>query len=532
MKTYVNGKIYVDKDRFVEAFAVEGDRIVAIGSQEDIGALGGQDQVDLKGRTVLPGLIDAHLHLRTLGETRVQLRLYEAKSIQDVIHRGRAYLEDHPGIPLMVGRGWNQDYFVEGDRRFLNRHDLDQISTDIPIIAERVCVHVVSCNTKALDLLGLDRDLTLEGGEIHRDPEGNPLGIFSEKATGLVWSLLPEDGKKDIQEKFMAGVHHALACGLTSVQSCDLYMMEDWAPTQEAIEELYLEGRSPLRYYPQVNMTSLEAFRDYVDRIYKREGVYNLTYQRGGLKLFKDGSLGARTALLSRPYQDDPTTQGLEALSNAYVDAVCRLADNEGIQLVTHCIGDEAIRRVLDSYEKVNHKNPHRNGLVHMQITDRPLLERAAQLNINVIYQPIFLEYDITMLKDRVGEDLAASSYAHKTLGLDLGAHTAYSTDAPVEDLNPFPCIYSAVTRQRFNGQPKGGFYPQERVPLAHAIDCYSLEGAYMEGNEGIKGRIKPGYLADFIILDRDIFTLEESEIKEVQVERTFIGGQEVYRRD
>ncbi|EGS31433.1 amidohydrolase family protein [Peptoniphilus sp. oral taxon 375 str. F0436] len=532
MKKYINGKVYIEKGNFAQAFAVEDGKIKNIGSNEEIKKLPGQE-VDLGGKTVLPGLIDSHLHLRTMGETLIQLRLYNSKSIDEVVQRGKDYLKDHEGIQFIYGRGWNQDYFVEGEKRFVNRHDLDKISTEIPIIAERVCVHILSCNTKALEMLGIDENTVIEGGEIYKDENGELLGIFAEKATEILRNIVPEDTKEDIQEKFLAGVNHALANGLTSVQSCDVFMADHWDPIHGAIEELYMEKKVPLRYYPQFNLTDLDKIKDYVEKIYKRDGIYDETYERGAIKLFKDGTLGARTALMSKPYNDDPSTKGIEAMTNEYVDSICAYADQENIRVVTHCIGDEAAKRVVDSYEKINHENnPNRNGLIHLQITDRPLLERIARLNINATYQPIFLEYDIMTVRDRVGDELASTSYAHNTLKNVLGAHTAYSTDAPVEDLNPFPCMYSAVTRQRVNGEPEGGLYPNERVSVEDAIDCYTIEGAYTEGNEKIKGRIQPGYLADFIILDRDIFTIDKMDIKDVKVEETFINGESVYKKN
>ena len=532
MKKFINGKVYVDKNTFVQAFAVEDGKFKAVGSNEEIKKFPGEE-IDLEGKTVLPGIIDSHLHLKTMGETLVQLRLYNSKSIDEVIQRGQDYLKDHSDIKFIYGRGWNQDYFVEGEKRFVNRHDLDKISTEIPIIAERVCVHILACNSKALELLDIDENTTIEGGEIYKDEDGKLLGVFAENATEIVRNLVPKDTKEDVQEKFIAGVNHALSCGLTSVQSCDVYMTDDWDPIHGAIEELYMEKKVPLRYYPHFNMSTLDKIKEYVEKIYKREGVYDDTYQRGAIKLFKDGTLGARTALMSKPYNDDPSTKGIEAMTNEYVDSVCAFADQEGIRVVTHCIGDEAAKRVVESYAKVNHENnPNRNGIIHLQITDRPLLERIAELNINATYQPIFLEYDITTVRDRVGDEMASTSYAHHTLRNVLGAHTAYSTDAPVEDLNPFPCMYSAVTRQRVNGEPEGGLYPNERVSVEDAIDCYTIEGAYTEGNEEIKGRIKPEYLADFIILDRDIFTIDAKDIKDVKVEETFISGKSVYKRN
>lgn len=529
---FVNGKIYVEKDKFVQAIYVEEGIIKKIGTTAEINKLDGETH-DFEGKTVIPGLNDSHMHLLVTGESLTQLRLNDAKSIDEVVELGKEFIKNMPeGQNFIYGRGWNQDYFSSGEKRLLNRHDLDRISTEIPIICDRVCVHVSSLNTKALELLNLDKETEIEGGEIYKDENGEILGTFTENAAIRARNIIiPEDNKEDLEKKFLIGADYALKHGLTSVQSCDILMADNWDPIYSVIRDVYKDQKTKLRYYPQFNFNDTDKLREYLEKYYELD-IYDDYYQKGAIKLFRDGTLGARTALLTDPYEDDNSTCGVETISTEYMDEVCSIGDEYGARIVTHAIGSEAIKRTIDSYEKVLHngENTLRHGIVHCQVTDEEALNKISDLDINVMFQPIFLEYDIIMVEGRIGKELTNTSYAHNTLYNNLGAHTAYSTDSPVEDLNPFPCIYSAVTRQRKDGFPEGGFYPDEKVSVSDAIDCYSVESAYCEGNEEIKGRIKPDYLADFVVLEQDIFTIPESEIKDIEVKETFIGGESVYK--
>jgi len=231
-------------------------------------------------------------------------------------------------------------------------------------------------------------------------------------------------------------------------------------------------------------------------------------------------------------YLDDPGNYGVETTTDAEMDAFCQLADQYGLQVVTHVIGDKAIEDVVGNYERVlrDGKNPLRHALVHCQITDRPLLERIAKSDIAVMYQPIFLDYDMHAVIPRCGEELSSTSYAFKTLN-DLGAHISYGTDSPVENCNPFPNIYSAVTRKDKNGWPEGGFFPQECVDVETAIDAYTIGSAYNEFLEDCKGRLKPGYLADLVVLDTDIFTCDPMAIRDILPVMTMVNGKIAWQK-
>ncbi|MHC1719439.1 MAG: amidohydrolase [Clostridiaceae bacterium] len=530
MKTILkNGKIYVEKDNFQEAILVEDGTIGQVGSNNEILKYDADRIIDLNGKTVLPGFNDSHLHLSLVGESMNSFDLTSARSIEEIVERGRAFLEKHRDVRAIYARGWNQDYFISGEKRMLERSDLDKISAEIPVALERVCTHVVVGNTKAIEVLGIDENSVVEGGEIEIGNDGKPNGIFKENAVRLIKSAMPEKDKSEIEKEFLLAANYALSLGVTSVQSCDI-MSNDSKKMFAAIHEIYDQKKVKLRYRHQFNFKDIDDFKEYLETEYKT-GKYDERFlSRGSLKLFKDGSLGARTAYLSRDYEDASGTRGVEALSDSQLQAFCDIAMEHGIQVLVHAIGDGAVESVINAFEKTikDGQNPLRHGIVHCQITNAEQLKRIAKLDISVFYQPIFLDYDIKIAEARVGKKLADTSYAFNTLNR-LGTPISFGTDSPVEDCNPFPNIYCAVTRQRMDGTPEGGFFPDERMSVGDAVDAYTSGSAFAEFKEGFKGRLKPGYVADLIVLDRDIFTIDKNEIKDIKVEKTMVDGEFAY---
>lgn len=531
MRTHlVNGKIYVNEDHFVEALAIEDGMIVQIGHAEDLGTA---DQTfDLEGRTVLPGINDSHMHLMSVGSTMTICDLTPARSVEDIIRLAREFHEAHPDIPVLYGRGWNQDYFTSGDVRLLDRNDADQITTDIPVILTRVCGHLVTTNTYGIETLDITDSTVVDGGEIERDENGTPNGRFNENAIYLAYTLLPEKTVEDIEDDFLRGAEYAVSVGITSVQSGDP-SNEEAPRIFEALHNLYRENRMPLRYSLQQNFQSIEGLRNFLATEYQNDADYGERWlRRGALKLFKDGSLGARTAEMLDDYADDPGNRGVEAMTREQINALVTLASESGLRCVTHAIGDGAVEAVIDAYVAANGgtENPLRHGINHCQITRSEQLDRIVENNLAILYQPIFLDYDLQILEDRVGEEIARTSYAFGTL-IRRGAHVSFGSDSPVENCNPFPGIYCAVTRQRIDGTPAGGFAPEHSCTVAEAVDAYTAGSAWNEGSENFKGRLQEGQLADLIVLDRDIFTVDPAEIKDIQVLRTMVDGEWVFVR-
>lgn len=528
-----NAKIYVERDCFAQALLVgENGRIEAVGSEEDVRekAPAGCEVFDAQGRTIVPGFNDSHQHLMNTGIALAAVRLLGATSIEEVIEKGRRYIQENniPAGEVIHGMGWNQDYFTD-EHRLLNRHDLDKISTEHPIIFDRACGHILVCNTKALEVAGLTVDTVAnEGGAIDVE-NGELTGILRENARAQVRCIMASrsvEAKKRLIREAMA---HASETGVTSVQTCDL-RLGDWETTLEAFTQV-LDETPNLRVYHQFSFMKPEEFQYFLSKGY-RTGMGTQFNKFGPLKLFVDGSLGARTALMRQPYHDDPKTKGIATLSEQQLDTLVQMAVDHDCSVAIHAIGDGAIENVLNAYDKVcsDGQNPLRLGIVHLQITDRPLLERFTKNGILAYVQPIFLHYDTTIVEDRVGSQLASTSYAFKSL-IDMGVHTSFGTDSPIEDMNPIDNIYCAVTRQTLKGEPQGGFHPEECLDMAQAIDCYTIESAYCSFEEGFKGRLKEGYVADLVVLSQDLFTISNEQILQTKVDRTMVNGRWVYTR-
>ncbi len=529
----VNGNIYVRRGQFARAMLIEDGMIRLVGTEEEVRAAApaGAQIYNAQGHTIVPGFNDSHQHLAMVGSMLEDIQLLGAGSIAQVQQITRAYIDARRPAPgtVLHGMGWNQDYFTD-EHRLLTRWDLDAVSTEYPIILERACGHILTANTAALERAGITPETQpAAGGAFDYDEQGRLTGVVRENACRQVLDIMAAKTPAQVAQTLRTAMAHAAECGVTSVQTMDL-RPGDWRGTLEAYRMVQAE-QPTLRVYHQCNFMTPEAFREFLDAGY-RTGQGDAFNKIGPLKLFVDGSLGARTALMRRPYQDDPSTAGIATLTPARLDELVQMAADNGCQVAVHAIGDGAIQRVLDSYGKVctGGENPLRLAVIHCQITDRPLLERFAKNDILAQVQPIFLHYDMTVVEDRVGRELAATSYAFRTMK-QLGIHMSFGTDSPVEDMNAIDNLYCAVTRKNLKGEPAGGFYPEERVDIYDAVDAYTTESAYCSFEEGVKGRLMPGYYADLVELSESIFTLPADELRRTQVLATMVDGRFVYRR-
>ena len=541
MILFKNAKVYVNRDEFAEAVLVDGDRIVSVGSEEAVTKSlslcnGDAKVVDCEGKTLVPGFNDSHMHLFGLGLNLRQADLFVAKSVEDVISISKKFMEDYPERVErgLYAAGWNQDYFDEPVMPL--RRDMDRVSTEIPVCLERACGHIVVGNSKLIEIMK-DAGITVTAEE-------EETGIFRENAGKVAKEMVPGLREDEIVDAALQAMKRCAMFGVTSVQSNDAqFVFKDHGLVNRVLDKLYgPEHPAPIRYRQQI---SFESPADFAEAV--KSGTYSPDktgpsdaalggsesvswLYNGPLKLFTDGSLGARTAHMRNGYADDPGNYGVENITFEEMEEYCVKAREGGVQVVAHGIGDGAVEKIVDVYEKVfGPENPLRCGIIHCQITDEALLKRIADLNIPTFVQPIFLDYDIMMAEDRCGRELASTSYAFKTLS--LAGHMAFGTDCPVEDCNPFDGIYCAVTRKRKNGQPEGGWNAHECVDVYAAVDAYTIESAYMEFAETYKGRIKEGYLADMVLLDRDIFTIPQGEIKDIKPVLTMTGGKIVFEK-
>jgi len=542
MKTlFVNGIIYtMDSDiPQCQALAVENETILALGTTDEILALQQEkDQViDLGGKTVIPGFIDSHMHVLGLAEYVQNVQLSDCRSIEDMLGAISDFQEKNqvPEGKWIMGRGWNQDYFDVP--RFPTRMDLDQVCPNHPMVMSRACGHALVCNTKALEIAGITAATSqIDGGHFEVDENGQPNGIFTEAAMELIRSHIPAPTIEELKTGILSAQKALLQAGVTSVHTDDFGRAgspESYENVIFAYRQLEEEGLLKLRINEQCNLSEETYLRDFLSKGYHlQKGSHR--FRLGPLKIIADGSLGARTAFLRQPYEDDPSTRGIAYYSREALHSYIRLAHENGMQVVIHCIGDGIMEWSMDGLEQAMTTSPRkdcRHGIVHCQITDLPLLERFRNLKLLALVQPIFLHYDMHIVEDRVGKALASTSYNWKTL-LELGVHTSFGSDCPVENFDPTNNLYCAVTRKDLAGTPTGGFQPDQCLSVAESLHSYTTEGAYASFEEDFKGKLVPGMAADMAVLSGDPFTCLPDQIKDLRAVMTISGGEVVYQEN
>lgn len=536
----VNGKVYtVDNKRSIkEAIAIKNGIIADIGTNEEILSLKNDNTeiIDLKGKLILPGFNDSHMHLVNLGYTLSKVSLYGVSSLDEIGKRIYEYIEENKlkkGTWIM-GNGWNQDYFQD-EKRFPTRYDLDKISTEYPIVITRICGHVIVANSLALKLLNITKDTPqVEGGYIDVDEYGEPLGIFREKSIYIVFNSLPSPSNEEIKRMIKKAVKELNKQGITSVGTDDFGALpnRDYKQILKAYFELKDNKELNVRVNEQCLLGTKDEFTSFLEEGYNTSwGDEN--FRIGPLKILLDGSLGARTAALTKPYNDQHDTIGILTMEEEELYDLVEFAHKNNTQLAIHAIGDRAIYVAMEGIERALKKytrNNHRHGIVHCQITDEVLLNKFKELELIAYIQPIFLDYDWKIVRDRVGEELEKTSYNWKTL-VNKRVNIACGSDAPVETFNVLYGIYEAVTRMDLNGNPKGGWLPEQKLTVEEAVYGYTMGGAYSTFEENIKGSIEKGKLADLVVLSRDIFEIPKEEIKDVEVEMTIFNGKIVYEK-
>lgn len=531
-RLFYNGHFYTGPGYAASVLWAQGGRIRALGGPELLAAAPPElPRTDLGGGWALPGFNDSHLHLLDVGRGLASVDLFGASGPADIAARCAAFVRAHAVPPgqAVYGNGWNQDLFA-GPHALPTRADLDAAVPDHPLLLDRVCGHIMLCNTAALRAAGITSQTPdPPGGGIDRGPGGEPNGLLRDNAAALVRPLLPAETPAACAGRWRAALAHAAAHGLTSVQTCDV-RSRDWPTVLAALEELDAQDALPLRLTLQCAMDTPEDLQALWDAGY-RPGAHGKRWKIGPLKLFLDGSLGARTAWLRGGYADAPGAHGLCCLPMAEALALARKADAAGMQVVAHAIGDGAMEEMLDIIEALNAPcggaNPLRHGVVHCQVTAPGQWDRLAALGAGALVQPIFLDYDHTIVTARCGAALAGTSYAFGD-AVRRGLPVSYGTDAPVESLDPLRNLYAAVTRRPLSGGAP--WQPQQAVTRAQALFCYTQGSAWQEFAEAEKGRLAPGFLADFTVLDRDYFTVPEADIPRLRVQATVTGGQVVYR--
>ncbi|MBO6159214.1 MAG: amidohydrolase [Firmicutes bacterium] len=530
---YYHGQVYAGDGQFCQAFLVEDGLIAAAGRDEEILAMAtdGTRCHDLAGWFVVSGFNDSHMHLLGLGGSLSSAQLSNhTGSLQEMLDYLKEYARENPPSEgrWLTGRGWNQDYFTDA-ARMPDRHDLDLISTEYPVMLTRACGHCCVINTPLLKLAGITGEEKIEGGSVGME-NGHPDGRLYDNAINLLTPYLPVPDKEEVKRRIRLACRMLSSYGITSVQSDD-YSVNRQIPFETinaAYRELEAEGELSVRVYEQANFTSLSQLQRFVEAG-NITGKGSSKFRIGPLKMLGDGSLGSYTACLSRPYADKPDTRGLLLFSAEQMNEMVRYANEHGMQVAIHAIGDACLDQVLDAVDLALKEKPradHRHGVVHCQISRPDQLRRIRDLQMHVYAQSIFLDYDNHIVASRVGDDMASTSYSWKTL-MKEGVSVSNGSDSPVEPPDVMRGIQCAVTRTSLDGT--GPYLPQEAFTLEEALDSFTICGARASFEEDRKGRIAPGCYADFTILGQNPFETEPNQLHQIPVTACYLGGRRIF---
>ncbi len=563
-----NGKVFTadEKHTIAEAVAVDGERIVAVGTSQDLRAkYQAAQEIDLQGKLVTPGFNDAHVHFLRGALALLTVNLLDAKTVEEAKARVAAKVREVKPGEWIIGRGW--DHTLWGGK-FPTRADLDAVAPNNPVYLVRVDGHVAWVNSKAIELAKIDKNTKApEGGEIERDAAGTATGILKETAQNLVFALVPPPTPEQLNKAMTLALDLARRYGITSVQDNSGYettklyreflkadkltvRVSEWQNFEDSVAELRRQR------------TEFASFKDNPTRL-----------KLGALKGYVDGTLGSKTAAMLAPFSDDPQNSGIPRRTPEELTKMVLDRDKEGWQIALHAIGDRANRMALDGFAEALDKNGFRieggfvldavdakamnNGLTksvivvdakqksnerktpialtrhrieHAQVVNPVDFKRFAELGIIASMQPTHAISDKRWADSRLGEYRVLGAYAWHLMK-SYNVHVPFGTDFPVESINPYQTLYAAVSRQDADGIPAGGWQPQERVSIAEAIRCHTYESAYAEFAEKEKGTIAAGMFADLVVHSKDLLTVEAKEILTTEPVYTIFNGRVVYRK-
>jgi predicted amidohydrolase YtcJ len=514
-----------------QAIAVRGDRILAVGKSADLEKFKGpQTQViDLDGHFVMPGFNDAHLHLDDAGATKLSVDLTGVKSLDEFRDRIAKKVEQSKPGDWILGAGWDETLWPV--KVTPTRWDIDEVSNGHPVFLTRIDGHIAVANTRALQLGSVtlaSRDP--QGGHIDRNQNGEPTGILRETAQAAILDVVP----RRTSEQMRQGIELALADlaehGITSAQ--------DYSPNWEIfqiLEELEKEGKLTAR------ISEWLPFDDSMEVLNQKRSAHpqtGLMLHTGMLKGFMDGSLGSRTAALLEPYSDDPKNSGLPRYDAGKLNDMTKERVLAGFQIGFHAIGDKGVQMALDAFAEAqkaareakvkaaNGGDDYRLRVEHVQVTTPAQFAQFRQLKVIASMQPNHLLTDMRWAQDRLGPKRAATSYAWLAF-LNKGVPLAFGTDYPVEPVTPFRGLYAAITRKSETGKQE--YFPEQRLTIDQAIAAYTSGSAFAEFEEKEKGKLTPGMLADFVVLDRDVTSVSPEKLLQTKVLRTVVGGKTVH---
>jgi predicted amidohydrolase YtcJ len=574
----VNGKVFTSDARgtIAEAVAVEGNRIVAVGRDAEIeSAYEGERTIDLKGKLVTPGFNDAHIHFLQGGRALMLVDLNGAKTLAEAKARVAARVREVPSGAWILGRGW--DHTLWGGA-WPSKKDLDEVAPANPVFLSRVDGHTTWANSLALQKAGITRETrNPQGGEVVRDASGEATGILKETAGGLVAQVVPNPTHAEMAEALTRALAEALRYGVTSIQTNDV-------PSTDATplyREFLKAGKLTVRVaeWQQFANSLADIRRERAEFAAFKDDPFRLRLT--ALKGYVDGTLGSRTSAMLAPFSDDPHNSGIPRMTPEQLTKMIVERDAAGFQIALHCIGDRANHMALNGFEEAGRVNGyqteggriklHANGSIlgmstaddekamksakeldlspinpfadyrprytsrhrieHAQVVAPSDFERFRSLDVIASMQPSHAISDKRWAESRLGEYRVMGAYSWHTM-MAHGVHVPFGTDWPVESMNPYLGLYAAVTRQSVDGQPPGGWWPEERITIEDAIRNYTAEGAYASFEEKDKGQIAAGMLADLVVHTKDLLTVEPKEILQTGPEIIILDGRVIYERN
>lgn len=527
---YLHGRIYTNDEKhpWAEAIAVRDEKILCIGTISqimlDCGGAESNDVVQLKGNFVVPGFNDAHAHLGSAGQNKLNLALNDTSSVDEVLKRVKAAADKKKPGDWVLGSGWDQSRWP--DQKYPTRLELDQAAPNNPVYLDHISGHIAVVNSMALKHAEINSQTPdPQGGEIGRFADGEPNGLLKENAKTMVSQRIPDPSDEDRQRGIELVFDEVARNGVTSVQD-----FSDW---EDFLAYIQLKQGKKLT----VRITEWLPFMDSLDDLQNKRAQAGTTdpwLRTGALKGFMDGALGTHTAALLAPYSDDPSTSGMLIVDPEKLKAMAIDRDRLGFQLAFHAIGDKANRVALDTFESLLRVNPprdRRDRIEHAQVVAPEDIPRFAKLQVIASMQPSHETNDMRWAEQRLGPDRSKGAYAWKSLQ-SAGAKLAFGTDYDVEPINPLRGLYACVTRELMEGGPPGGWEPQEKLPLADCISAYTTGSAYAEFMDGKKGELKVGEFADFVVLSQDLTKIPPKEFLNTAVLRTVVGGRTVYQKN
>jgi hypothetical protein len=530
-----NGKIWTgDPARpWVSAVAITGNQVMATGTDKQLAgeieraSIRGAKVIDLKGQFAMPGFNDSHIHFLSSSLGQFEVDLTGARTLEEAQKRIKKFAEENPNVPWITGGGWQYDIFPGS--ALPKAEWIDAVVKDRPVFIDAYDGHTAWANTKAMEIAGVNEKTEFKGfGELVRDANGKPTGTFKEGAQGLIGQFVPRPTREHQINALKKGMERAKSLGITSIQNASGNLEQ-----AELYDELQKKGELTLRTYFAFSAGPKTTQAD-IDKIAAAAKRFSSSMLRvGAVKLMVDGVIESHTAAMLAPYSNKPDTAGAPNFTQTELNNVVAMADKARLQVYIHAIGDRGVRMALDSFEnaiRVNGRRGSRFRIEHIETIQAADMKRFAKLGVIASMEPIHADPGtVSVWSAAIGEERASRAFAWRALE-KAGAKLIFSSDHPASiSLDPIRGLHNAINRQTIEGTPAGGWLPEYRVSVETALKAYTVNGAYASFEEGTKGSIAPGMLADLIVLDKNPFEIEKKDLYSVKVMKTIFDGKVRY---